>query len=248
MVQLNTLTNFLNKTLRINEFEEDKSQNGLQVEPENSKKDIKKIAIAVDATQEVFEKAKNYDLLIVHHGLFWKHNPLMTGFFRKRIKTLLENDLALYAAHLPLDANETYGNNVELAKILNANIKRKLDVGYVAELNKEQPSEKIIKILNQTLNTNCKIYGIKKQSIKKILLCSGGSASLMRKLNTEEVDAFILGEITHPHNKDAEELNIQIIAAGHYATETLGVKAIAKKIKQIYPEVTINFIDCPTGL
>ena len=248
MVELYKIVNFLDKNLRIADFPEDKSQNGLQVSPENPAKNIKKIAVSVDATQEVFEKSKNHDLLIVHHGLLWSSNPTITGIFRNRLKTLLENDLPLYACHLPLDAHETYGNNAELIRLIGASIKYKFDVGYVAEFPEPVETNKIVSILNEKLKTKCKLHGVSKDKIKKILVCSGRGVYFLNLLRKYQVDAFLVGEITHPYNKDAEELEIQLIIPGHYATETLGVQAIGRKLKKLYPELQIDFIDCPTGL
>ena len=248
MVKINKLVNFLNKNLRIEDFPQDSSQNGLQVSPENPNKEIKKIAISVDATREVFLKAKNYDLLIVHHGLLWSKSPNITMLLRNRLKILLDNDLALYACHLPLDAHETYGNNAEIVRLLGAKIICPWDVGFKAEFKESVELKKIELILNEKLNTKSKVYADSITKIKRFIVVSGRSSGLVQMLRNKEVDLFITGEIVHSYNVDFEEKNIAAISAGHYATETLGVKSIGKKLKELYPELQVDFIDCPTGL
>ena len=148
MVSIKKITKFLDRNLKISEIE-DKSQNGLQVSATNPYKDIKRIAIAVDANAEVFEKARKYDMLITHHGLLWSSNPMITGTLRNRIKILLDNDLALHTIHLPLDLNETYGNNAELVRLLGASIIEKFDYGFLAEFEKAKPLKEIINTLNK---------------------------------------------------------------------------------------------------
>jgi dinuclear metal center YbgI/SA1388 family protein len=246
MVYLNKITNFLNKMLRIEEYPQDSSQNGLQVESEN--KEIKKVALAVDSHAKVFEKAKDYDLLIVHHGMFWKDSPLITGLVKKRLKILFDNDTALYACHLPLDSHETYGNNAELVRLLKANILFKWDVGFKAELSKEKTPFEIKQILDKELNTDCKIYNNQNQLIKKFLVISGWGSKDIARIDDYSIKLFITGEVSHPFNMDAFEKDVCVISAGHYASETLGVKAIGKKLKELYPELQIDFIDLPTGL
>jgi len=248
MVKLNKIVTFLNKNLRIDDFPDDYSQNGLQVSPENPNKEIKKIAISVDATREVFLKAKDYDLLIVHHGLLWKKNPNITMLLRSRLKILLDNDLALYVCHLPLDAHETYGNNAELVRLLGAKIIYPWDVGFKAEFKEPVELKKIELLLNEKLNTESKVYANSITKIKRFIVISGGGSSYIRKIDDSSVKLFITGEITHPNNVTAKEQNLAVIASGHYATETLGVKAVGKKLKELYPEIKVDFIDCPTGL
>ena len=248
MVQLNKIVNFLNKTLRINDFPEDNSQNGLQVSSENSNKEIKKIALSVDANREVFVKSKDYDLLITHHGLLWKKNPNITGLLRNRLKILLDNDLPLYSCHLPLDAHETYGNNAEIVRLLSAKIIQPWDVGFKAEFQNPVDINHIITLLDEKLNTKSQVYTNNIIKVKRFIVVSGGGSWDISKVEDTSVDLFITGDIVHPNNVDAKEKNIAVIVPGHYATETLGVKAIGKKLKELYPELQIDFIDCPTGL
>jgi len=249
MVELKKIVKFLNKNLKIDDYKDsDSSQNGLQVSPKNPNKNIKRIALAVDSHKEIFENAKDYDLLIVHHGLLWNKNPNITGLLRGRIKSLLDNDLALYACHLPLDAHETYGNNAEIIRLLGGTIICPWDVGFLAQFKSPIPLKKIITLLNSELNTDSKIYNDKSQLIKRFIVISGGGSWDIQRIDSDLADLFITGEVNHPCNKDAIENDIVVIAAGHYATETLGVKAIGKKLKELYPELEIDFIDCPTGL
>ena len=114
------LVNFLDNILELKKFQADSSNNGLQVETKS--KEVKKIALAVDASLEVFERAKEIgaDFILVHHGMSWGSQPkVFTSIVADRLGFLFNNDISLYAVHLPLDANRDFGNNVQLAKIIN---------------------------------------------------------------------------------------------------------------------------------
>jgi dinuclear metal center YbgI/SA1388 family protein len=251
MVKRNDIVNFLNKELNIKKIK-DSSKNGLQV---NSCKEVKKIAFAVDACMETFEKAKKEkcDLIVVHHGLFWKGKQLYKNQTKKRVRFLKKNKISLYAAHLPLDLNSKYGNNISLAKILNLKrIKpfgeyKKVIIGYKGEFGKKIRLNELEKKLNKELKTECKAYKFSDKKIKTIGIISGGGGSEFKDAVEQKLDCFLTGEEYHSIYHHAKEGKINLIFAGHYATETVGVKALMPVLGEKFGVKTV-FIDSPTKL
>ena len=217
------ITKFLNKELKV-KYIEDSSRNGTQVK---ACKDIRKVGFAVDASLSTFEKAKksNVDLLIVHHGLFWKGIPGNRELLKKRINFLRKNKISLYASHLPLDLHKQYGNNIQLCNILGLNnIKlfgkyHGINIGYSGSI-KPTSITSIIRKLNIKLSTKCKNILFGKKTIKSIAIVSGGgSCSFDESL---KFDLFITGEAPHHLYNETRDQKHNLIIAGHYATETVG--------------------------
>ncbi|MBR9691358.1 Nif3-like dinuclear metal center hexameric protein [Candidatus Woesearchaeota archaeon] len=250
MVKLNSIVRFLNKELNVRKIL-DSSRNGLQVK---TNKDIKKIGFAVDACLSTFEKAKKakVDLLIVHHGLKWKGQKYKE-ITKKRENFLKKNKIALYGCHLPLDAHKRYGNNIKLCEILNLQkVKRfgkyhKTTIGFQGEFQKAKSIRVIANVLNKTLKTKTNIYPFGKNKIKKIAICSGYGIDLLEEAVKKGVDLFIVGETDHNSVNRTKDYKINVIEAGHYATETVGVKALMPLIKEKF-NIQTRFIDNPTGL
>ena len=251
MPSLLSITRFLNKELDIKNIS-DSSKNGLQV---RSFKEVKKIAFAVDACVDVFEKAKKQgcDLVIVHHGLFWKGKKQYVNQTEKRVSFLKRNNLSLYAAHLPLDKHNKYGNNIELCRILKLkNIKdfgeyKKVVIGFKGEFQKTISINEIESILNKSLKTKCKSYNFNYNKIKTIGIVSGGGGNEFKDAVTQKLDCFLTGEEYHSIYHHAKEGKISLIFAGHYATETLGIKALMPVLEKRFDVKTV-FIDSPTRL
>jgi len=250
MPSLLQIVRFLNKELNIRKIP-DKSKNGLQVK---GKKQVKKVGFAVDACLSTFEKAKKVgcDLLIVHHGIKWKKNKYKE-LTEKREKFLKKNKIALYGAHLPLDLHNKYGNNIQLCKLLElTKIKRfgryhGFKIGYKGQFTKSTNINKITNILNKKLKTKCTVLSFGKKSIKSIGTISGSGSEAIEDVVKEKIDCFIVGEIPLNAYHRAKDYKINMIVAGHYATETLGVKALMPLIKEKFNIPTV-FIDNPTGL
>jgi len=250
MANLNDIVKFLDKYLKTNEIEDD-SWNGLQVE---GKSDIKKIALCVSAGVDVFKKAKkeNPDMIIVHHGIFWKKaNPSFRGWYKKRVGELLDNGISLYASHLPLDRHPKIGNNARLLDLLGAKIKDPMseksgqNIGWIGE-SRPLSLDKIVGIIEKILNTKCTLLDYGKKEVKRIGVVSGGAPFGVFEAIEKEVDLYITGDPSDLTEivKDAE---INVIFAGHYATETLGVKALGKVLEERFRTKTV-FVDSPTGL
>ncbi|MBU3941372.1 MAG: Nif3-like dinuclear metal center hexameric protein [Nanoarchaeota archaeon] len=248
MVLLKEIVEFLDGELGVKDVE-DSSNNGLQV---SGNKEVKKIAFAVDACMEVFEKAKDFNMIIVHHGISWddslKH---LTGINYSRVKFLVDNNISLYAAHLPLDKHPKHGNNAELCRIFGlkhihgfGNYHEQI-IGFAGE--KEISLKEFVKEINKKLNIKCKVFDFGNEKIKNIGVVSGGGSSALNEAIEKSLDCFVTGEIPHHSYQLAKEGKINLIAAGHYSTETLGVKALMNILKEKF-KVEVKFIDAPTGL
>jgi dinuclear metal center YbgI/SA1388 family protein len=247
-VKLNKITNYLNSYLSIDDFSDD-SWNGLQFEGTTN---VKHLATAVDASIDSFSKASQIkaDLLLVHHGQFWKAaNPSLAGWQKQRVDQLYRYNISVYAAHLPLDKHKVVGNNAQLLKLLGASITSdfhkygETTIGWIGKL-KPTPLETIVSKLNSKLNTACHVVGNTKSTISTIAVCSGGGAysGFFDALN-DKVDLYLTGDPVYvePTAKDA---NINIVFAGHYYTETLGVKALGKHLAKKF-SLKHTFLDLP---
>ncbi len=248
MVELKELVKFMDSVFE-NDQVDDYSNNGLQVE---SCSEVRKIGFAVDACQEVFDKALDVgcDLVVVHHGISWKDSlKTITGLNASRIKHLLINNISLYAMHLPLDKHEYIGNNAQLCRLFGLrSLKRFSDVGFIGSFEYSKELMEFIKEIKEKLDAEVTALPFGPKEIKKIAVVSGGPGSpYFRELLNEDVDAFVVGEMRHGFYHFAKEMGINVIAPGHYATEKLGIQALAQKVKDQF-DVEVGFIDVPTNL
>lgn len=255
MTKLKNIVEFLNNYLKIRDIK-DASRNGLQVK---GRSEISKIAFTENASLDTFKMAlkEKADLIIVHHGIFWKtkykKSPSFDKITRRRIKFLTENNISLYASHLPLDRHKTIGNNSQLLKLLGAEIKSpfaksgKKFVGWIGKFKSPVPLAKIVKTLNKHLKTKCKTLPFGPHRIKTIAVCSGGGGpSIFYEALGKKIDLYLTGEISEVYTS-AKDAKLNVIFAGHYATETVGLKALIEAVKKKFRVKTI-FIDDPTGL
>jgi len=251
MVTLHQICQFLDTELNIAQIEES-AINGLQVE---GKEVIKKVICAVDASLETFAEAKkqNAEMVIVHHGLFWDKPEALTGALYKRLAVLFKNDISLYAVHLPLDLHPELGNNAQLMNLFTPKTREPfgdyhgVTIGYVGKLDQEIDVVSIKQKLEETLNTTCRLLSFGKQKMKTIAIVSGGGSDIFKEVVEKKIELFITGESKLFTYHLAKESKINIIFAGHYATETLGIKALAKTLSQKF-QLECHFIDIPTGL
>lgn len=251
MINIFSINNFLKNLLDPFNMP-DIAINGIQVE--NDCNELKKIAFAVDASFQSMEMAIKEEcfLLITHHGLFWSKVEPIVGIMKKRLKFMLENNLGLISYHLPLDANPQYGNNAKILEKLGikkmepfAKYKGNL-IGFIGESEKSLSKDIILNKLE--LHKNNFIYlDFGKKEIKKIGVVSGGAGENLYDAIEAKVDLFITGEASHVLYHVASENKINVLFAGHYYTETFGIKAIQKKIEEKFKVETI-FCDIPTGL
>jgi len=253
MTSLADITAHLNKTLRIAELPDySNAVNGLQLENRSGK--VTRIAAAVDATLPAVKKAiaTRADLLIVHHGMFWSGLQPWTGGTFERMKLALENGLAIYSAHLPLDVHPTLGNNACIAKAMQLTPSggfldyKGMAVGVTCEA--ELPLDDVLARFTTALDGGrVHVCAGGPRITKKIGISSGGSGSEIAAAAKAGVDTFITGEGPHWSYTLAEELGINVLYGGHYATETFGVKALSAHLEQQFG-LPWCFVDHPTGL
>jgi dinuclear metal center YbgI/SA1388 family protein len=237
------------RTVEINDYPG--AVNGLQIENSGA---VIRIVAAVDACEEVIRESSRVPgtLLLVHHGLFWNGVQTLTGARYRKIKAALDGDLALYSSHLPLDLHPKLGNNVLLAKALGLTaIKPALEmkgqaVGVLGKV-REMKREAFAELLSGAVGGDVHLASGGSKIIKTVLVVTGGAGSEVARAATLGVDAFVTGEGPHWSYTAAEELGINLFYAGHYATETFGVKALASLVAT-QACLPWSFLDHPTGL
>jgi dinuclear metal center YbgI/SA1388 family protein len=230
----------------------DKSLNGLQVE---GKDEVRRLAVAVDSTLATLESAAEggADFLIVHHGFFWGEPLAITGPHKRRVKTLLDAGVSLYAAHAPLDVHPEVGNSLEMALGLGIRdpqpfgLHKGLHWGVKGSLPVPVSLQDLADSVQRLTGEVCLVHGGGPGTIRTLGVVSGASASFVAAAAAEGLDAFIGGEPAHQHFSDPFELGINAIWAGHYETETLGVRALAVKLEDTFG-LPWQFLHLPTGL
>jgi len=250
MTDAKKIAKFLNMTLSVKKIE-DASRNGLQF---NSGKDVKKIGFCEDACIETFRKAKvlGCDMLVVHHGIIWKKDT-KKKVVNKRFECLKKEKLSLYCAHLPLDVHPKFGNNICLAKALGLSKLSKfgkygkIKIGFVGELKTAVSLGAFVKKINSTLKTKSFVMPFGNAKVKKIALITGGGSGYSLEAKECGADLYLTGEAKLSEYHIAKEIRINCIAAGHYATETLGVKALMPPLRKRF-NVNAVFIDNKVNL
>lgn len=230
--------------------------NGIQVETDA---EITKVAAAVDARERTITSAiaAGANLLIVHHGMFWGGLQPLRGRNLRRVRSLITSDLALYSSHLPLDAHPELGNNVLLARELGLTPTsgfaryKTVDIGVAGESH--VPTARLIEradtIARQHGGTARHTTNDTSRITRRWAICTGAGASreTLNEAAARGIDTLIVGEGPHWTAVDAEELGITVIYAGHYATETLGVRALAEYVSRKY-DIPWTFVEAPTTL
>ncbi|MCJ8160091.1 Nif3-like dinuclear metal center hexameric protein [Acinetobacter zhairhuonensis] len=237
MAALQEILQWCNDTLKTPEFK-DYAPNGLQIE---GKAEVKKILCAVTASQDAIDAAiaQQADLLLVHHGYFWKGEPYpITGMRGKRIKALIQNDISLAAYHLPLDSHPTLGNNAAIADILELEIFEALDaserhpIGNIGYLKQALSPEEFKAMLTERLGFQTIHLPADKQTIQKVGFCTGAAQDFISKAAEQNCDAYISGEVSERTYYEAKELNVHYYACGHHATERYGVQRLGQAISE----------------
>jgi len=231
----------------------DPSLNGLQVDNDGS--ELTKIAFAVDAGMEIFKRAKEAgaEMLFVHHGIFWGPALRLEGGYRERIRFLLDNNLALYAVHLPLDQHPKLGNNAVLAELLGIRdpepfgLYRGQKIGYKGNLAVPLTIEDAVKKINFMGRPPLGLFSFGKKENQSCAVVSGGAADEAFQAIEEGLDMYVTGESSHMVYHPALEGRLNIIAGGHYSTEVWGVRRIMEECAGQLGLDT-EFIDLPTGL
>ncbi|WP_101774696.1 Nif3-like dinuclear metal center hexameric protein [Pasteurella oralis] len=218
----------------------DYAPNGLQVE---GKTEVNKIITGVTASQALIDYAisQQADAILVHHGYFWKSESLcIRGMKGKRIKSLLVNDINLYAYHLPLDVHAELGNNTRLAALLEIENLQPLEQGTISipvygTLKTPLTSETFAQRIEQVLKRKplvCSDHA--PHLIRTVAICTGGGQGYIDLAANQDIDAFITGEVSEQTIHSAREQGIHFFAAGHHATERYGIQALGEWLTQTY--------------
>ena len=251
MASLTDIVDYTNKFLRIREVGDwDNALNGLQIENSGQ---VTRLGAAVDVSTRVLTEAakRNVDLLIVHHGLFWPGLQPVKSTLRRQLQLAFENDIALYSAHLPLDIHPKLGNNAELVAALGLKSAQPFleEKGQPAGLKARasMPRSELIRKLRKALGGPVKVFSFGPKQTRTIGVVTGGAGSEIYRVAQENIDTFITGEAPHWAAVAAQELGMNLLLGGHYATEVFGVKALAAHLSKRFG-IPWEFIDCPTGL
>ena len=251
MASLSEIVSYTDRFLRIRDVGDwDNALNGLQIE--NSGR-VTRIGAAVDVSTRVLTKAvkQDVDLLIVHHGLFWPGLQPIQGVLRRQLWIAFENDVALYSAHLPLDIHARIGNNAQLVAALGLKSAQPFleekgqPVGL--KVRASLPRSELVRKLQKALNGPVKVFDFGPKQTRSIGVVTGAAGSEIYRVADEEIDTFITGEAPHWAAVAADEVGVNLILGGHYATEVFGVRTLAAHLSKRF-RVPLEFIDCPTGL
>ena len=248
---LTEILSYADTHLRIREVGDwDNALNGLQVENSGT---VTKLAAAVDVSARTVAVAieRGANLLLVHHGLFWPGLQPITGGRRRILEQVFQHDIAIYSAHLPLDIHPALGNNARLAHALGLEKTQPFfeAKGQLIGLRSEGPvsRDELARRLEQSLGGPVKMFASGPEQARSIGVITGGAGSEIYEVAREGIDTFVTGEAPHWAAIAAEELGLNLLLGGHYATETFGVKALAAHLSERF-NVPWEFIDAPTGL
>lgn len=252
MANLNEIVDYLDTELRLSEIPDySAAHNGLQLANNG---EVTKVVSAVDASLPVIRKAINSgaDLLVVHHGLFWQGVQKLVGAQYEKFAEAIQSNLAIYSAHIPLDVHPSHGNNALLARAIGLESTEVYHDWKGIQLGVKQESNMDFDVLLERLEDelgsrvhSCR--GRVEPTVGMVGVITGGAGSEIAAMAEAGIDTFITGEGPHWSYPLAEELGVNLVYAGHYATETFGVKSLARSLSERY-QITTEFLDHPTGL
>jgi dinuclear metal center YbgI/SA1388 family protein len=233
-MKLFDLIDYTGQLLQVDRFR-DYCPNGLQVE---GRPEVKTVVTGVTASMALLEKAAELkaDLVLVHHGYFWKgEDARVVGIKKKRLKFLLENEISLAGYHLPLDAHAELGNNIQLAHLLDFSLQ-----GWAGEqsivahgvVNQSGSLADLASRIEQKLGRQPLVFGDPAKAIRKVAWCTGAAQDYIDVALALGVDAFLTGEVSERTFHTAQETGIAFISAGHHATECYGVQALGEHLAQ----------------
>ena len=251
MADLNEMVEYLDAELNIAAIKDyPGALNGLQLANNGA---VRRIFSAVDASLAVIEETAKSGggLLLVHHGMFWQGAKPITGVFYGKIKAAMDANLAVYSSHLPLDMHPKYGNNVLLAKAIGLGditpilVKDGFPMGVAGVFGKSR--DELAAAVGKAVGREVTVCPGGDGVIGKVAVITGGAGSEVGRISGLGLDAFVTGEGPHWSFVEAEELGLNVIYAGHYATETFGVRAISAHLAERFG-LDARFIARPGGL
>lgn len=246
------LVDYLDKYLRVADIA-DYGPQGLQIETENE--NVRKIALSVDVSPAGIETAVAWqaDMLLVHHGVLWRSVERIAGPLGERVRLFMKHGLNLYAAHLPLDAHPEVGNNAVLAQMIGLPVEtwwcapQGTPLGVFGSLTEVRPLTKLVTYLNEQLNTQARVLAHGPVLVQKVAIVSGFGIDHIAEAHALGADTFITGETSHANYWAASDYGMNVIFAGHYASETVGVQALGQHLAARF-DVEVKFFDFPTQM
>lgn len=254
MPQLESIVAYADELLDVSGFPDYAvALNGLQVSGDG--RPIERIASAVDASEAVIRDAvdRNADLLIVHHGLFWGGLRPVTGRFHRKLRHLFDAGLAVYSVHLPLDGHAELGNAALLARAIGVKPAAPFGsyqgraIGWRGGLDRPTSPDELGALVGEAVRGPVRVLGSGADSVRTLGIVTGAGAGFMEEAAAQGLDAVVTGEAAHHHFTDAHELGLHLVLAGHYATETFGVRALGSHLADHFG-LTADFLDHPSGL
>jgi dinuclear metal center YbgI/SA1388 family protein len=211
--------------------------------------EVRKIVCGVSASRDLFERAAEADaqLVLVHHGLFWEKEPRIVGpVMRERLRALFDADLNLVVYHLALDAHPVVGNNALLCDELGIERESRFadGLGFGGRLAHPVPVSQLAERVQERLGRMPLVFSYGPEAVERVAVCSGGAARYLAKAAAQGYDCFLTGEADEPTKHAAKEAGVHFIAGGHYATETLGVRALTEELAERF-ELAWEFVDLP---
>jgi len=246
------LVSYLDSYLRIGEIS-DYGPQGLQVETANPS--VQRIALAVDVSPVIIETAVSYqaDMLLVHHGVLWRQVERIAGPLGARVRQMMGHGLNLYAAHLPLDVHPEVGNNAVLAHMFGVtNLEwwytpTNVPIAVVGDVPGQPSLEELANHVNRELNTSATVLAHGPKTVQRLAILSGFGADKVAEAKALGADTFLTGETSHANYWAAADFGMNVIFAGHYATETVGVQALGAHLTEKFG-IETRFFDFPTKM
>ncbi len=232
MAELKELVAYCDDLLAADRFQ-DYCPNGLQVA---GRSPVRRIVAGVSACQALLDAAvaRQADLVMVHHGWFWKGEaPQVTGLRHRRLRTLLRHDIGLLAYHLPLDAHPELGNNAQLAERLGFEVTGPLNpdgIGLVGLLPEARPAEELARHVGRRLGREPLLIAAGERPVRRVAWCTGAAQGQIEQAIEHGADLYLSGEISEQTVHIAREAGIHYLAAGHHATERYGIQALARHV------------------
>jgi dinuclear metal center YbgI/SA1388 family protein len=248
---LSEVVSYLDSYLRIGEIPDDpRAFNGLQLDNAGQ---VNRVVAAVDACEATILDAgeRKADLMLVHHGLFWGGSRLLTGMHGRRVRLLVERGVALYSAHLPLDCHAEVGNNVLLARKLGLTdlvpfgTFEGIPIGVWGRIDLGR--DELVTRLQELVGGSPRVVSAGPARVARVGVVTGAGTGALLEAATAGLDTLVTGEGPHHSYLEAEERRLNLVYAGHYATETLGVRELAAHVGQRFG-VPWEFVDHPTGM
>jgi len=250
-IDLAAVVSYLDRYLRTSEVPDaPNALNGLQLANGGT---ISRVTAAVDLCDATVQMAaqQGADLLLVHHGLFWGGLQRLTGRAYRRAAGLIRHNIALYSAHLPLDVHPEVGNNAVLAHRLGVARRGEFGEEYGMRIGVwgevDIPRAVLAQRLGEVVGGHPRLMAFGPERVRRVGIVTGAAGSMIGQAAAQGLDTYITGEGAHHTFFDAEELGLNVFYAGHYATETFGVKALAERLCTEF-DLPWTFLDHPTDL